>query len=161
MEKMIKIIYHPSTFQDKPNGEKKDVFGKFFTLPAISNLQRIVVHLDFPLIAETDIDDFVSKSTQSTKPTISCRRVRTHPYRAMVIGEDGYDNFLAEIPQSIRGNRHLYPEVFELVPALMAIPPGFDMNLLPLSDEIGMYEMDERKLLDKTKQIDRLLLKCL
>jgi hypothetical protein len=79
----------------------------------------------------------------------------------MFIGRDGYDEFLLEVPQEIRGNRHLYPHVFEIVPALIAIPPAFDVHRINTSDEVAMFEMVEEKLFDKTKPVDRLLINCM
>jgi hypothetical protein len=157
---MIDIIRQGSDDPVDPGGERIDIIGKVFSIAPVSDFHRIVVHSDFPLISEKDIEYFTAVSIRNSIPTMSCQRAKVHPYRVMVIGDDGYDGFLADIPQSIRGNRHLYPEVFELVPALIAIPPGVNAHDLNLCDAMGMYEMEEGKLLDKSKQIGRLLLKC-
>jgi hypothetical protein len=157
---MIDVIRYSSDCKNQ-EGELVEIFGKFYGIPAVSNAFRIIVHPDFPMVTQEDIENFISASTRSEHPTVSCRKVRVHPYRLMVIGDNGYDDFFIDIPKSIRGNRHLYPDVFECMPALVSIPPNFHAQSLQLSDRLGMYEMDEKKLLDKSKPLDRLLLNSL
>jgi len=158
--KTIDIIRYSSDWKNQ-QGDQIDIFGKCYRLPAVSNMFRIIIHLDFPMVTEKDIEDFTCISTRSTHPTVSCRRVRVHPYRLMIVGDDGYDDFFIDVPQSIRGNRHLYPDVFECVPALIAIPQNYNALSLQTSNELGMFKMVEKKLLDKSNPIERLKLNFL
>ena len=81
---------------------------------------------------------------------ISGCKAKVHPYRLMYIDEEGYDSHLVDVSQSIRGNRHYYPDAFTFIPALVSIPPNVSILTLNLSEDIDMYVMSTRKLLDMT-----------
>lgn len=137
------------------------IFGKPFRLSSVSEQFRIVSHGDFPLIGEEALTDFISYSLKKGIAVISGCRARVHPYRLMVIGEDGYDTHLLDIPGPIRGDRHLYPEVFQFVPALISIPPQIWIDdIVNGRQAVDMYIMPEDKLLDKSVVTENLLIRC-
>jgi CMP-N-acetylneuraminic acid synthetase len=137
------------------------VFGKEFDPVPETKNTCIIVHEDFPMLNENDLEEFISYSEKYKKIVISGCRANIHPYRLMYIDDEGYDAFCVDIPQAIRGNRHLYPEIYQFVPALISIPPK--MSLYPLSchENLDMFVMPEEKLLDKTILTERLLISAL
>jgi hypothetical protein len=137
------------------------IFGKEFDQVAISDSIRIIVHEDFPMLDERDLAEFTSYSETKESFVISGRRANIHPYRLMYIDDIGYDAYYVDIPQSIRGNRHLYPEIYQFVPALISIPPKMRFDLLSCHENLDMFVMPEEKLLDKTILNERLLISAL
>jgi hypothetical protein len=137
------------------------IFGKEFELPAVSNEYRIILHDDYPLIGKQDVDDFLVYSKKKKSLVISGCEARIHPFRLMYITENGYDRFVIDVPQKIRGNRHLYPEIYQFVPALIAIPPKLNLNSALEFKNLDMFVMCEEKLLDKTILTERLLISAL
>jgi hypothetical protein len=95
-------------------------------------------------------------STRKHNIVISGCKAKEHPYRIMYIDEQGCDIHLAEIPKSIRGNRHWYPEVYQYVPALICIPPNTPINVINNAESFDMYIMPVEKLLDKSCLLERL-----
>lgn len=156
----IKIIKQSSL---KGNGSQSSdcIFGKEFALAPVSDNVRIVVHEDFLMITEQDISDFIAYSEKKNTIVISGCKAKVHPYRLMYIDEEGYDSHLADIPQSIRGNRQCYPEVYQFIPALISIPPKTPIRTLDPPEDINMYVMLAKKLLDKSSLIDKLLIMSL
>lgn len=139
-----------------------EIFGRSFHLPPISHRLRLVWHEDFPLIEEKDIIDFASYASNKSCPVITGCKARIHPYRLMYVDQDGFDAHLVDIPASIRGDRHRYPDVFSFVPALISIPPGIaaaDLGNNPAA--VDMYVIPSDKLLDNASLIDNLMIKTL
>lgn len=138
-----------------------EIYGKKFVLAHTSDKFRIVVHEDFPMINETDVSGFVSYSEKKDTIVISGCKAKVHPYRLMYIDADGYDSHLADISQSVRGNRQYYPEVFNFIPALVSIPPNILIQTIDHPEDVDMYIMPAKKLLDKSSLIDKLLIMSL
>jgi hypothetical protein len=149
-------ILRQSPLEKKKDGNTFEIFGKEFVLDRLCENHRIIIHEDFPLINENDINDFVSYSLKKGAIVISGGKAKVHPYRLMVIDEAGYDGHLFDVPREIRGNRHLYPEVFQFVPALISIPPNTSINGFRSPKYIDMYIMAPEKLLNKSCLLDRL-----
>lgn len=137
------------------------LFGKEFALALISDNRRIAIHEDFPMIDERDLRDFISYSVKKDTVVISGCKAKVHPYRVMDIDQEGYDAPFADISQTIRGNRHCYPDVFNFIPALVSIPPNIPIQTLIPSEDIDMYVMPSKKLLDRSSLIDKLFIMSL
>ena len=137
------------------------IFGKEFDPVLKAKSACIIVHEDFPMLDENDLDEFIAYSEKKKKIVISGRRAIIHPYRLMYIDDEGYDAFYLDIPQAIRGDRHLYPEIYEFVPALISIPIQMCINPLPSHENLEMFVMPEEKLLDITILTERLLISAL
>jgi hypothetical protein len=135
------------------------IFGKGFTLQECSSEPRLVVHEDFGMIEDSDIRDFTAYSQDRNRIVISGCEAKVHPFRLMVVDEEGYDGPLFQIPQEVRGNRHRYPEVFQFVPALIFIPPGIPVSYWRDVQWLDMYPMPSRKLLDASSLIDSLFIR--
>ena len=133
------------------------LFSKAFSINDTA-CQTIVVHEDFPQITGDDIDAFGSFCDGSKKVVVSGCKAVLHPYRLIYANDDGFCRPLVNIPQSIRGNRHLYPDVLQIIPALLFIPQGIRPDDLTYDFSPGIYIMDEKKLLDKTRFPDSLYL---
>lgn len=135
-----------------------NIFGKEFDLIPISDSLRMILHEDYPMIDEKDVRDFISYSEKKDTVVISGCKAKVHPYRLMYIDEDGYDSHLTDVSQSVRGNRHCYPDAFNFIPALVSIPPNVSIQTLILSEDIDMYVMSTRKLLDRCSLVEKLLI---
>lgn len=135
-------------------------YGKAFLLERTSNHERLIWHEDFPMIHPEDMEAFVDFASARKKSCISGCKAPVHPYRLMSIDENGYDQFLADIPQRLRGNRHCYPDVYQIVPALIFIPQRKDISSLKNPREILLYPMPREKLLDLASPMDNLLIRA-
>ncbi len=153
----VEIIKQSSLKEDKGHNSVC-VFGKEFVLEPISDNFRLALHEDFPMIIREDIRDFIGYSVKKGVIVISGCIAKVHPYRLMYIDKDGYDVHFADIPQSIRGNRHFYPEIYQFIPAMVAIPPNIPISNVQRHDQLDMYVMPVSKLLDKTLFLERLLI---
>lgn len=160
MMSKIEIIKQPRVKRYARNGSI-NIFGKEFNLVPTSDSLRMILHEDYPMIDEKDLRDFISYSKTKHTVVISGCKAKVHPYRLMHIDEEGYDGHLTDISQSIRGNRHCYPDVFNFIPALVYIPPNVSIHTLKLSEDIDMYVMSTRKLLDRCSLVDKLLIMSL
>ena len=138
-----------------------NIFGKEFDLVPTSDSLRMILHEDYPMVDEKDLRDFISYSKKKKRVVISGCKAKVHPYRLMYIDEEGYDSHLVDVSQSIRGNRHYYPDAFTFIPALVSIPPNVSILTLNLSEDIDMYVMSTRKLLDRCSLVDKLLIMSL
>ncbi|MFH1673070.1 MAG: hypothetical protein ABIF87_06565 [Pseudomonadota bacterium] len=156
----IEIIKQPRVKRYERNGSI-NIFGKEFDLAPTSDNLRMILHEDYPLIDKKDLRDFISYSEKKDTIVISGCKAKVHPYRVMYIDEDGYDSHLTDIPQSVRGNRHCYPNVFNFIPAFVSIPPNISIQTFISFEDIDMYVMPAKKLLDKSSLIDRLLIMSL
>jgi hypothetical protein len=137
------------------------LFGKGFSPVSDSKNNRIILHADFPLLNDDDLTEFIAYAKTIEKVVVSGRRANIHPYRLMYIDEKGFDAFCVDISQKIRGNRHLYPEVYQFVPALVSIPPSMNMESALDSKNLDMYILPEEKLLDQSILIENLLIKAI
>lgn len=137
------------------------IYGKEFDLPPVSKKFQVVLHEDYPLIEKQDIDKFLNYANGRGTFVISGCKARVHPYRLMYIEETGFDNFVVDIPQSVRGNRHYYPKIYQIIPALIAIPPNTRINSIYHEENIDLFVMPEDKLLDKYILNDDLLIKAI
>jgi hypothetical protein len=137
------------------------IFGKYFRLEKLFGQHCIIIHEDYPLINENDIEQFVAYAIEKTVCVISGCRANIHPYRLMYIDDTGHDAFCVNVPQSIRGNRHLYPEIYQFVPALISIPPKMRLNSLSCYQNFDMFVMPGKKFLDQSLLTERLLIKVL
>jgi hypothetical protein len=156
----VEIIKPPCSSRPKA-GSTVVLFGKEFALDPVSCHFRVALHGDFPLIDEDDLNDFSEYCKDKDTITVSGCTAKVHPYRLMYIDDDGYDAHLADIPQTIRGNRHLYPQVYSFVPALVGVPPGAKIDRGVDPEALDMFIMPETKLLDRTILCDYLLIKAL
>jgi len=145
-----------------PEAEAKTInlFGKMFTSLCDSKNTRIILHADFPLLNDHDLTEFIAYAKTNKKVVISGRRARIHPYRLMYIDEEGYDAFCIDVPQEIRGNRHLYPKIYQFVPALVSIPPHLNLESALDSKNLDMYLFPEDKLLDQSNLIEWLQIRA-
>ncbi len=156
----IEIIKQPRVKQYERNGSIH-IFGKEFNLAATSDSFRVILHEDYPIISEKDMKAFITYSVKRKAVVISGCEAKVHAYRLMYIDEEGYDRHLADILQTIRGNRHVYPELFQFVPALVSIPPNMAITALDHGLDLDMYTMPVRKLLDKSSLTEKLLIMSL
>lgn len=130
-------------------------------LPLISKTFQVIRNTDYPILSQQDIDKFTQYATEKNKFVISGCEARVHPYRLMKVDKDGYDDFLLEIPQEIRGSRQRYPMVYQFVPALIAIPENVRIEAIFDPSSVDMFVMPQNSLLDKTALLDRLLIKSM
>ena len=158
---MTEILKQPSLLRTEKNNCLQ-ICGKAFDIAPHADTFRFVRHEDYPLINDLDVAAFISYATKRKALVISGCKARIHPYRIMYIDEAGYGENLVDIPQSIRGNRHLYPEIYEFVPALIGLPPRQTVDRL-LKDGAGceIYLMPEEKLLDCSNSLERLLIQSI
>ncbi len=157
MNRKIKILRQLYSDEDR-RSPTTCIFGKQFNLDAVSEEFRIVLHADFPLIREKDLEDFILYSLKIKKVVISGCKVKVHPYRLIYIDEKGYGNHLVDIPQSIRGNRHLYPEIYQFVPAIISIPPSLPIDNFNEKSDLDIYIMPTSKLLDRSLLVEKMLI---
>ena len=137
------------------------IFGKLFDPAPKSSCSLIVVHEDFPLINEADLEGFIEYARQRRLIVMSGRHAKIHPYRLMYIDDEGYDAFCVDIPQEVRGNRHTYPEIYEFVPALIAVPSGSNLKSALDHKNLDMFFLPENKLLDQSILTERLLISAI
>jgi hypothetical protein len=145
------------------DGGRLDLFGKRFGLRPVEDAWRIVVHEDYPLIGADDAEAFARFALDRGCLSFSARLVpvQAHPYRLLRQDPDGRERHVHAAPPDVRGDRHRYPEVWEIVPALVAIPPGrsvlrdLDLGLVALCGLFGP------RLLDRTLLLDRIRLAAL
>ena len=132
-----------------------ELFGKYFDEPRFSKSHRILIHPDYPVLNRRLIDEFTTFAFQHNRTTITGCKAKIHPYRMRYINPNGYSDFLYRIDQSVRGDRHLYPDVYSFVPAMVSIPPGHDcLDIRP--ESLLMYKVEKHCLLDQTDIVDRL-----
>ena len=129
------------------------VFGKAFCLENVSPVPRVVWHQDFPLILGEDMTAFFRQAHGHGGIVVSTRCASPHPYHLMT-ERNGEVDFLFKVPQSIRGFRQNYPEVFSFVPALVYIPAGQAASRLADPRHFAPCMMAADKLLDKTRLLD-------
>jgi CMP-N-acetylneuraminic acid synthetase len=151
-------IIRQAPLSENQQREPIQIFGKSFALTPVSEKCRFIYHEDFPLIQVDDIKAFILYSSGKNKIVISGCTAEVHPYRLMLIEESGFDRNLADIPQDIRGSRHVYPEVYQFSPALIYIPPYIPTAAVHDPDRLDMYIMPSEKLLDQSSLMDRLLI---
>lgn len=132
-------------------------FSKVFSIDDNPD-QKIIVHEDFPMITDDDIDAFIYHCRGRKKIVVSGRIVEPHPYRLLFIDPEGFFKPVVKIPQSIRGNRHFYPDVYQVVPALLFLPEGITIKDLIEMVMPEIYILEKDKLLDKTCFPDSLFL---
>jgi hypothetical protein len=133
------------------------VYSKQFSYKP-SEMGRVMVHGDYPMITAEDIRTFARFCMNRTKPVVSGCPAEIHPYRLIVETEEGFIRPYYDVPQSVRGNRHLYPVVFQVLPALLYVPPGTGPEMLLKGCAPYIYAMEKRKLLDRTLFPDVLFL---
>jgi hypothetical protein len=152
-----------------------DLFGKRFLPRPAEDVWRIVIHEDFPLIGERDAEEFARFAQAAQAPRTGVRwalsarpvPVQSHPYRQLCLGPDGRERHVHDVAQDVRGDRHRYPPAWEIVPALVAIPPGMALAGGPdpvVSVDLGpvaLYVLPGPKLLDRTRLLDRIRLASL
>lgn len=158
--KTIEIIKQ-SLFTKSECYQRLTIFGKEIFLKAESDNFRVVLHEDFPMISESDLNDFVTYSIKKNKIIISGYKSKIHPYRLMYIDDDGYDHPFAKVDQEVRGCRHSYPDIYSFIPALAAIPPNTSIDFINRHENIDMYVMPTEKLLDNSSLIDRIMIMSL
>lgn len=156
MNETVCVMRHPRVEKPAECGWVR-LFAKWFPVQA-TQTATVRVHEDYPNITEDDIREFIRFCEGKTSPVVSGCRAEIHPYRLLYVTPEGFFKPYAVVPKDIRGNRHLYPEVYRAVPALIYFPPGmspeiFDSGVLP-----HIYAMEKEKLLDKTRFPDRLFL---
>jgi hypothetical protein len=134
------------------------ILGKDFSIAPSSEKFRVIMHHHYPMVDENDLRDFISYSLGRNTIVISGSQAKVHPYRLMFIEEEGLDAHLFDVPQSVRGNRHAYPQVYQFVPALIALPPHVPASHLQHLDKADLYVMPQEKLLDESILLDRLLI---
>jgi hypothetical protein len=137
------------------------ILGKAFRIADTSPRFRVIVHDDFPMITEDDVRGFISDSMGKRKIVVSGCPCDVHPYRLMVIDSEGHDGHFVDIPQTVRGNRQSYPEVYSLVPALMGIPPRVSVKYVGDPRKMDIYPMPRSKLLDRSSRMDGLMIRSL
>lgn len=151
---------HLSTLeQHVPVAEQDNthIFGKKFRRITKANTRQVIHHPDFPLLTSEEINHFSLASQKIPKILVTARPCQVHPYRLRYLDQTGFSAFLMDIPQAIRGNRHLYPKLYSFQPALIAIPPGLDINIIPPT-QWAMYVLPAEKLLDKSLLSQQLLI---
>lgn len=139
--------------ENRREGIGLTVFGKAFFLENISPVPRIVWHQDFPLILGDDLTAFFHQAHGHGGIVVSARHANPHPYHLM-IERNGEVDYLFKVPQSVRGFRQNYPEIFSFVPALLYIPAGKAASCLADPGQFAPCLMAEDKLLDKTRLLD-------
>ena len=155
MKKTIQIFRQKNS--NISNDQVGTFFSKVFSIDDNSG-QTIIVHEDFPMITEDDIDAFIHHCRGSEKIVVSGRNVEPHPYRLLFIDQEGFFKPVVKIPQSIRGNRHFYPDVYQVVPALLFLPEGTTIKDLIEMSMPDIFLLEKDKLLDKTCFPDSLFL---
>ncbi len=133
-------------------------FGKMFNR-LLNHSGCVIVHESFPEIDENNICDFLNYTSEKEHIVVSGCIADVHPYRLMYIDENGFAEPYADIPQKIRGNRHLYPEVYQFIPAFVYVPCGVIFGSESMNDNMDIYVMNREKLYDKTVFPDYLYLK--
>ena len=158
---MIEILRQPS-LKGEEKKRRLNIFGKAFDIAVSSDTFRIIVHEDYRLISDREVAAFIAYAQKKEALVISGCKARVHPYRIMFIDSAGYGENLIDIPQSVRGNRHRYPEVYEIIPALVGVPPHQTVDR-QLKDGTGfeIYVMPEEKLLDCSKLLEGLLIQSI
>ncbi len=132
--------------------------GKMFNRLS-DNSGSVIVHESFPEIDDADICDFLNYTAEKNHIIVSGCIADVHPYRLMYIDENGFAEPYADIPQKIRGNRHRYPEVYQLIPALVYVPAGIRFGPESINNNMDIYVMNREKLYDKMAFPDFLYLK--
>jgi hypothetical protein len=137
-----------------------ELFGKRFRLDAVSAVGRVVIHDDYPFIDQSDVRDFATFATKRQRLTVSGCIAFVHPYRLMYTNHQGFDSFVVDVPQEIRGDRHRYPPVYQSIPALLFAPPNvclqeIEKNQLP----VEIYVLPKHKLLDRTIVLESLMIR--
>lgn len=139
-----------------------ELFGKRFRLAAVLAMGRVVIHDDYPFISQSDVRDFVAFATKRQRLIVSGCIAFVHPYRLMYTNHQGFDSFVVDVPQEIRGDRHRYPPVYQSIPALLFVPPNVclqdvEKNQLP----VEIYALPKHKLLDRTIVLESLMIRNL
>jgi len=160
IEQIKQTFIEPST-EGLPDARRYSIFGKIFRLEPRSSVHRIILHEDYPLLTGSDVDEFIRYASSREKIVISGCTSRVHPYRLMQIAPDGYERYCMDIPQSIRGNRHRYPNVYSFVPALISIPPERTFPGTRRAEDLELYIVPPEKLLDSRRMLDRLMIPSL
>jgi len=124
-------------------------FGKMFNRLS-DDSGCVIVHEAFPQIDEDDICDFLNYTAEKDHIIVSGCIADVHPYRLMYIDEQGFAEPYADIPQKIRGNRHLYPEVYQHIPALVYVPAGITFGPQSINNNMDIYVMNRETLYDIT-----------
>lgn len=134
------------------------VQGKTFVVPAPCTVHVVLQHDDYPLVTDQDVRDFRAFCRGQDRPVVSARQAFPHPYRLLTLDGQGAVGYLMDVPTTVRNNRHLYPAVFNIVPALVFLPAGWEASALSEPCRCRLYEMPAEKLLDRTHEADAMLL---
>jgi hypothetical protein len=160
LDRKIKITRQPAIEENSFSGALS-IFGKWFQLEESCNHYTIIIHDDYPMIEKKDVETFIEYAIGKTGCVISGCEARVHPYRLMYIDNSGFDAFHFDISQEIRGDRHLYPDVYSFVPALLGIPPKFPVDSISNYDRLDMYLLPKEKLLDRAILTEALLIRAI
>ncbi len=136
-----------------------DIFGRVFDVDDCSPFPRLLVHSDFPNIGSEDICDFAKYAQKCGKKiVITGAKSKVHPYRLKYRDKDGFERVLIDdISQEVRGNRHLYNNVYSFYPAMVWVPAGISIKeSLQSAQKLSLYLLQEEKLL-KNRDSDRFL----
>ena len=155
MSNVVHRIVYPSAVKER-SGREYALFGKPFVLEEVSDIHRIIVHEDFSLLTETELDAFEAFAVKSNRIALSGCIVQSHPYRLMCRMLSGKIDYLFTVPASIRGHRQAYPDLYQFVPALISIPPGVSAEGLRMPETCLIYELPATQLLDQSELLPRL-----
>ncbi len=158
MQRVLRIRQLP--LEGPPEPGECSLLGKRFRVEPVAAMHRIVMHQDYSLIGPAEIDGFTTCALQRYGVVVSGCRCRVHPYRLMCIDEEGYDRFLLDVPQSIRGARQRYPELWSFVPALISVPPGTPFPRDASLKCAQMHPLPEPCLLDRAVPLEGLRIRA-
>ncbi len=133
------------------------LFDKTWPVLPVSNVFRVIVNRDYPMIGLDDVDSFSRFAVQHAAVVSTACPSVIHPYRILTVDDDGNEAYLFDIPKDIRGNRHCYPAIYNIRPALVGIPPGCILDETIDRDAMILYRMPKEKLLDKTILLESLM----
>ena len=138
---------------------RNHVLGKRFGDPGDPARRRVLVHPDYPEISEADVAAFEERTRDLEVPAMTGCLVDddVHPYRLLMENDFGRLDWAVDIPQTVRGARQSYPDVYRFIPAMTHLPAGCapeDLATRPMA----MIEMACSQLLDEADPLERLLL---
>jgi len=133
------------------------LFGKPISEFVPFGCDNILHHPDYPMVTQADYNEFKRFCSQKKRAVITGCEIQTpvHPYRLMMRFQQIYSRYVVDIPQTIRGRRQAYPQLFRFVPALLYLPKGNLFDLLKAQEELLMYPIPADKGWDRKKTIEK------